>query len=110
MNEAKKEKSELYKTRKLAYEEKQRQEEEGDDGENAAEGEEGAEPSIVKEPEDEKDTLMNQLEREAIDFLEEQIGRYVPGYRHYESYQNYAVKYPERTLVDYINDMNREVT
>lgn len=110
MREAEKEQSELYKARKQAYEDKKIKEEEGNDEENVVEDEEGAEPSVVKEPENDKDTLMNQLEREALDYLEEQIGRYVPGYRHYESYQNYVIKYPERSLEDYINDMNREVT
>ena len=29
------------------------------------------------------------------------IGRYPIGYRHFENYENYKVKYPERTIQDY---------
>ncbi len=29
------------------------------------------------------------------------IGRYPIGYRHYENYENYRIKYPERSIQDY---------
>jgi hypothetical protein len=119
MKAAQKEQGEIHKARQEAWEASQNEEaeveveqdnEDPDKEDTAAEDNEGAEASVDVKPKDEKETLMTQLEREALDYLEEQIGRYVPGYRQYESYQNYAVKYPDRNMSDYINDMNREVT
>ena len=36
-----------------------------------------------------------------IDRIEANIGRYPVGFRHYENWQNYTMKYPERTMDDY---------
>jgi len=38
------------------------------------------------------------------------LHRYPSGYRHYENYQNYRVIYPERSLQDYANDINSQIT
>jgi hypothetical protein len=43
-------------------------------------------------------------------FMEESQCRYLPGYRHYESYNHYQLKFPNATLDEYHHDMNREVT
>lgn len=36
-----------------------------------------------------------------IDRIESKIGRYPVGFRHYENYFNYSMKYPDRTIDDY---------
>jgi hypothetical protein len=44
-----------------------------------------------------------------LDRVEKSIGRYPIGFRHYENYENYRVKYPDATIHDYQVDMNRQV-
>jgi hypothetical protein len=44
-----------------------------------------------------------------LDRVEEQIGRYPVGFRHYENFENYRVKYPEQSIGDYQEVMNRQV-
>jgi len=36
--------------------------------------------------------------------IEANIARYPIGFRHYENYNNYRVKYPERTIEEYTAD------
>ena len=36
--------------------------------------------------------------------VEDNVGRYPVGFRHYENFQNYNTKYPERTIEDYMSD------
>jgi len=38
------------------------------------------------------------------------LHRYPHGYRHYENYHNYRTVYPDRTLQDYANDINSQIT
>lgn len=89
--------------------------------EEAAEGEEDeieeeeeeevAEPrKRFERPETIEDKVFNEMNEEALDYYDSTIGRYIPGYRHYENYEAYAIKYPERTIAEYAEDMNREVT
>ena len=47
---------------------------------------------------------------EEMDRVESLIGRYTIGFRHYENYENYRVKYPDRTIEDYIEDINSQMT
>lgn len=46
---------------------------------------------------------------EEMDYLENEIGRYPIGFRHYENYQNYRLKYPNANIDEYQNEMNRQV-
>jgi hypothetical protein len=41
-----------------------------------------------------------------IDRIKSNIGRYPLGFRHYENYHNYVKQFPERTMEEYINDVN----
>ena len=45
-----------------------------------------------------------------MDRIESNIGRYPVGFRHYENYHNYMLKYPERSIDDYAHDMNSQIT
>ena len=45
-----------------------------------------------------------------VDRVKSQIGRYPIGFRHYESYTHYAKQFPERTIEEYINDVNSQIT
>ena len=36
-----------------------------------------------------------------MDRIEANIGRYPVGFRHYENWQNYSMKYPDRSMDDY---------
>lgn len=42
--------------------------------------------------------------------LEDHIGRYLPGFRHYENFESYSLKHPQSTIEDYYDDINREAT
>jgi len=85
-----------------------------EENEEYEEYEEYEEDLVEKEPEkreeNEESKMFYQLQREARKYIEDTIGRYIPGYRHYENFENYQIKYPEREIQDYIDDMNREVT
>lgn len=37
-------------------------------------------------------------------------GRYVPGFRHYENFYNYKLKFPDATIDDYSEDMESPIT
>lgn len=37
---------------------------------------------------------------------EKNIGRYPVGFRHYENFENYKIKFPHATIADYTNDSN----
>jgi len=39
-----------------------------------------------------------------MDRLEETLGRYTPGYRHYECWESYRLRYPKSSPDDYHND------
>jgi len=41
---------------------------------------------------------------EEMDRVESNIGRYPIGFRHYENFVNYRLKYPESTIQDYTAD------
>ena len=45
-----------------------------------------------------------------MDRQESLIGRYTIGFRHYENYENYRVKYPESSIEEYTADMNSQIT
>ena len=38
------------------------------------------------------------------------IGKYPPGFRHFENFVNYRVVFPDASIEDYMKEMNREVT
>lgn len=38
------------------------------------------------------------------------IGKYPPGFRHFENFVNYRTVFPDALIEDYMKDMNREVT
>jgi len=41
--------------------------------------------------------------------VEAGIGRYLPGFRHYENYNNYSMMFPDSTIDEYRGEMNRQV-
>lgn len=45
-----------------------------------------------------------------VKFIDESYLRYMPGYRHYESFYHYQLKNSKATIEEYHHDMNREVT
>ena len=45
-----------------------------------------------------------------MDRLEANIGRYPIGFRHYENFMNYNKQFPERTIEDYRDDMNSQIS
>ena len=45
-----------------------------------------------------------------MDRIEKQLGRYPLGWRHYENFENYSFKYPDKTIHDYHMEMNKECT
>ena len=45
-----------------------------------------------------------------LDRIESNIGRYTPGFRFYECYESYRLRYPTATIQDYQNDMNSEIS
>lgn len=63
-----------------------------------------------EKPETIEDKVYKEMNQEAEDYFTSYTGRYVPGYRHYENYESYSLKYPERTIQDYVDDVNRECT
>jgi len=82
-------------------------EEDEDDQEDGETVQGEAPQSIVSE---ELKEYQDKIMQETKDALEEQIGRYVPGFRHYENYESYEMKFPNRTIDDYYNDIYREVS
>lgn len=60
------------------------------------------ETKFIKEAEDEWDKF-NRIK-------DENAGRYLPGFRHYESYNHYVTRYPDASIDDYHHDMNREAS
>jgi len=44
-----------------------------------------------------------------LDRIESNIGRYTPGFRFYECYESYRLKYPTATIQDYSDDINSEI-
>ena len=53
---------------------------------------------------DQKNEIKEILRREL------EVGRYPPGWRHYENFEVYARHFKNRTIEDYHLDMNRQVT
>jgi len=45
-----------------------------------------------------------------MDRVKSTIGRYTLGFRHYENYHNYVKQFPERTMDEYVNDVNSQIT
>lgn len=39
-----------------------------------------------------------------VERINKNIGRYPVGFRHYENFHNYQLKFPERDMTDYIED------
>jgi len=96
-------------------ERKQQEQEEDDYYEDEYEGEiididEENEESGERAQEEAAKDSMEKLEEQAKEYWDELVGRYIPGYRHYENYELYSLKYPGRDINDYVDDMNREVT
>ena len=44
------------------------------------------------------------------DRIKSQIGRYPIGFRHYENYTHYSKQFPDRTIQEYIDDINSQIT
>ena len=45
-----------------------------------------------------------------LDRIKSNIGRYPIGFRHYENFQNYVKQYPDRTIDEYVNDINSQIS
>ena len=43
-----------------------------------------------------------------MDRIENNIGRYPIGFRHYENFDNYRVIFPDSTIEHYTNEMNKQ--
>jgi hypothetical protein len=41
--------------------------------------------------------------------VEAGIGRYLPGFRHYENFNNYSFMFPDSTIEEYRSEMYRQV-
>lgn len=41
--------------------------------------------------------------------VEAGIGRYLPGFRHYENFNNYSFMFPDATIEEYRSEMYRQV-
>lgn len=52
----------------------------------------------------------DEMRGELSNYLNDISCRYLPGFRHYENYEVYSRKFPEKSVQDYIDDMNREAT
>ena len=74
------------------------------------EGKEEKETEGGKEAKSEEDALNKKISEESKAFYNDIAGRYVPGFRHYENYESYSLKFPEKNIQDYVNDMHREAT
>lgn len=49
------------------------------------------------------------LEEPGLAYMDDMVGRYIPGWRHYENYESYVLKYNNATIQDYVDDINRQV-
>jgi hypothetical protein len=45
-----------------------------------------------------------------MDRINANLGRYPIGFRHYENYINYNKQFPEKTIADYQEDMNSQIS
>ena len=45
-----------------------------------------------------------------VDRIKSNIGRYPIGFRHYENYQNYVKQFPDRTIDEYVTDVNSQIS
>ena len=74
---------------------------------------EGEQANMVQQesgPNSELEEEFEKMKKQAKEYMHNASGKYLPGYRHYENYRLYNVKYPDRTIEDYKNEMRREAT